>query len=196
MAGKTRESARERITDAFIDEVCTRLAEGRQIRRALPAGGRLHIDRQLPFLCLYRQPTDRVDAGTSQLVSGEPSFLIAPGDGRFRSGLAELVRRIITQVSGEFGAFLLVEVWSGVDGQPARFLPDAAPSLPIRMDARPTAAFPPSASSVAVALAARWRACSILKLRRRSSNIRSSKALTSHNAIRKHDEAKSRHARI
>lgn len=130
-----------------------RLAEGRQIRRALPAGGRLHIDRQLPFLCLYRQPTDRVDAGTSQLVSGEPSFLIAPGDGRFRGGLAKLVRRIITQVSGEFGAFLLVEVWSGVDGQPARFLPDAAPSLPIRMDARPAAVFSPSGGGVV----AKWR---------------------------------------
>jgi len=135
VAAKKRESARERITDAFIDEVCSRLAENRRIRRTLPAGGRLHIDRQLPFLCLYRQPTDRPDPGTSQLVSGEPAFLIAPGDGRFRHGLARLVRRIVSQMAGEFGAFLLIEVWAAADDEPARFLPSTAPRAPAAWDA-------------------------------------------------------------
>ena len=140
MTARNRESARQRITDAFIEDVVSRLADGRQVRRTLPDGGRLHIDRQLPFLCLYRQPADRADAGTSQLVSGEPSFLIAPGDGRLRKGLARLIEGIVAQMSSEFGAFLLVEVWAGIDGQPTRFLPDAVPSLPIRLDARPPAA--------------------------------------------------------
>ncbi len=123
MTAKKRESARERITDAFIDDICSRLAENRQIRRTLPAGGRLHIDRQLPFLCLYRRPVDRADPGTSELVSSEPAFLIAPGDSRFRSGLAKLVRRIVAQMADEFGAFLLVEIWAGEDAEPAKWKP-------------------------------------------------------------------------
>ncbi len=140
MAAKKRESARERITDAFVDEVGARLAANRQIRRTLPDGGRLHIDRPLPFLCLYRLPTDRPDPGTSELVSSEAAFLIAPGDRRHRSGIAKLVRRIVRQMAEEFGGFLLVEVWSGADGAPARFLPDAAPAIPIRLDAPPSSA--------------------------------------------------------
>ncbi|MDY0164978.1 MAG: flavohemoglobin expression-modulating QEGLA motif protein [Thermoguttaceae bacterium] len=153
MTAKKRESAHERITDAFIDDVCSRLAQNRRIRRTLPEGGRLHIDRQLPFLCLYRQPVGRADPGTSQLVSGEPAFLIAPGDGHLRSGLARLVQRIVAQMSEEFGAFLLVEIWTAADGEPARFLPDAAPSLPIRMDAKPAAGLSLSAGGVV----AKWR---------------------------------------
>ncbi len=136
-AKKQRESARERITDAFIDEVCARLAESRQIRRTLPADGRLHIDRPLPFLCLYRRPPDRSDPGTMELVSSEASFLVVPGDRRFRSGVAKLVRRIVAKLAGDFGAFLLVEVWSGGEGEPTRLLPDAAPAIPIRLDNPP-----------------------------------------------------------
>ncbi len=140
---KQPESARDQITDAFIDEVAARLAGNRQIRRTLPAGGRLHIDRKLPFLCLYRVPPDRADSGTAQLVSSEAAFLIAPGESRFRSRVAKLVRRIVAQMAEEFGAFLLVEVWSGADDAPVRFLPDAAPTIPIRMDApQPATASP------------------------------------------------------
>ena len=42
-----------------------RLARNLRIRRNLPHGGRLRIDRQLPFLCIYRFPTEGDDPGTS-----------------------------------------------------------------------------------------------------------------------------------
>ncbi len=54
------------ISDRFIQTVCTRLAENKQVRRTLPLGGRLHIDRQLPFLCIYRRPPGRVDTETAR----------------------------------------------------------------------------------------------------------------------------------
>ncbi len=151
MAVKKRESARERITNAFVDEVCSRLAANRRIRRTLPDDGRLHIDRQLPFLCLYRRPTDRPDPGTSELVDSEAAFLVAPGDRRHRSGIAKLVRRIVAQMADEFGAFLLIEVWAADDGEPARFLPDAAPPVPIRLDT------PPSGTSPVHGVPSKWR---------------------------------------
>lgn len=100
------------ITDHFIDEVCTRLQANRRVRRSLPEGGRLHIDRRLPFLCVYRRPADRPDEGTHQLVTGEASFLVASGSSRYRRSLARLVRRLTTLLASEFGAFLIIEVWS------------------------------------------------------------------------------------
>ena len=100
------------ISERFIEDVCSRLAENKQVRRTLPAGGRLHIDRQLPFLCVYRRPADRSDAGTEQLVSAEASFLIAPGGSAFHKGLSQLVRRIAETLGGRFGGCLIVEIWS------------------------------------------------------------------------------------
>ena len=100
------------ISDRFIRTVCDRLTENKSVRRTLPDGGRLHIDRQLPFLCVYRYPPKYEDTGTERLVMGQPSYLIASGDRRLRSSLSELIQNIARTLSGEFGAFLILEIWS------------------------------------------------------------------------------------
>ena len=43
----------------LVDVVRSRLGAGKQVRRNLPGGGRLHIDHPVPFLCVYRAPIDR-----------------------------------------------------------------------------------------------------------------------------------------
>lgn len=113
---KARKKARNALTPELVAEVCERLARNQRVRRSLPSGGRLHIDRQLPFLCVYRQPPDFKDAGTERLVSGEAAYLIAPGGNESRSGVAHLVREVVRTLSAEFGAFLLVEIWAAPDG--------------------------------------------------------------------------------
>ena len=100
------------INARFIGTVCSRLAENKAVRRTLPDGGRLHIDRQLPFLCVYRYPIGYEDAGTERLVMGQPSYLIASADRRMRSSLSELTQNIVRTLSSEFGAFLIFEIWS------------------------------------------------------------------------------------
>ena len=102
----------EVISDRFIKTVCARLAENKSVRRTLPDRGRLHIDRQLPFLCVYRYPVGYEDAGTERLVMGQPSYLIASGDKRIRSSLSKLIENIAETLSREFGAFLILEIWS------------------------------------------------------------------------------------
>ena len=74
--------------------------------------GRLHIDRQLPFLCLHRQPRKQNDPGTERLVTAEASYLVVSGRRVASTALAPLLRRVIETLSNQFGAFLLVEVWS------------------------------------------------------------------------------------
>jgi uncharacterized protein (TIGR02421 family) len=108
-------TAADVVNDRFIDGVCRRLAANQRIRRSLPVWGRLHIDRQLPFLCIYRRPHQLDDAGTDRLVTTEAAYLLAASAPRLHAGLSELVRRISTTVVAEFGAMLLLEVWATDD---------------------------------------------------------------------------------
>lgn len=102
------------IEDQFIHDICTRLAHNEKIHEPLPTWGCVHIDRQLPFLCLYRQPRgDRnVDAGTVRLVTGEASYVTSSGARKLQHGISELVGSIAEVLVETFGACLLLEIWS------------------------------------------------------------------------------------
>ena len=100
------------FSSTFIRTVCDRLAENRRVRRQLTPWGRLHIDRKLPFLCVYRRPREREDPGTERLIQGEASYLLAPGLRQVQKDLSMLVQRITETMAESFGAFLILEVWS------------------------------------------------------------------------------------
>ncbi|MBF0381601.1 MAG: DUF1704 domain-containing protein [Magnetococcales bacterium] len=85
---------------------------GQRVRSVLPGGGLVQIDRALPFLCLHRQRPDLSDSGTEKLITGESSFLIANGEKRLHKQLQGLIGSIINVLQPQFGAFLLLEVWS------------------------------------------------------------------------------------
>jgi hypothetical protein len=103
------------ISSRAITNIVVRLLEGKRVRRSVPGWGRLHIDRQLPFLIVYRRPTAKKDAGTARLVMGEASYLTATGDRRLHPSLVSLIKAISTNIGGMFGAFLIIEIWAGSD---------------------------------------------------------------------------------
>ncbi|MAT14458.1 MAG: flavohemoglobin expression-modulating QEGLA motif protein [Planctomyces sp.] len=97
---------------ALAELIGPRLARNKRVRRNLPGAGRLRIDRQLPFLCLYRNPSDRDDAGTRELVTTEAAYLFASGDDDHAQGLQKLCQTIVSSMQEHFGTFLLFEIWS------------------------------------------------------------------------------------
>ena len=101
----------------WIHELAERLSRNQRIRRALPGKGRLHIDRQLPFLCIYRRPEDFDDSGMERLVIGEAAYLKFSADKKNRKNVSELVNKIVNILVQEFGAFLILEIWSMRDWQ-------------------------------------------------------------------------------
>ena len=101
-------SARHQITPEFIAEVCQRIAQGDRIYRLLPDGGRLHIDRPLPFLSVHR--LKHYDAGSGDLLLGQGSFLIAPT--QHQDEVRALIEAVTQALADKFGAVLLLEVWT------------------------------------------------------------------------------------
>lgn len=109
------------ISDEQIAEIAARFEQGKRIRRTLPPNGRLHIDRALPFLAVYRRPPRRSrtlnrpggDPGTAGLVKGQAAYLVAPSSGKSKKEMTGLVNRMVTLGCDTFEAFLLLELWAG-----------------------------------------------------------------------------------
>lgn len=106
--GKSRPA---RISDRFVNTVCTRLEEDKLVRRTLPLWGRLHIDRQLPFICIYRRRKKGKVSGTERLIMGEASYMTADGSRKHYQELSALVTRISKTLIESFGTFLIIEIW-------------------------------------------------------------------------------------
>jgi uncharacterized protein (TIGR02421 family) len=103
------------IASEFIEEISDRIAKDQRVRRNLPLNGRLHIDRSLPFLCVYRRPVDKPDPGTEKFVKGEASYIIASSSQKIRNSLSLLVGNVVRVLSEDYGAVLIIEIWSGSD---------------------------------------------------------------------------------
>lgn len=133
MTPKRTGGSRHEISPALIDTVCRRLSENKRVRRTLPGGGRLHVDRQLPFLCVYRRPPDMADVGTQRLVMGEASYLVVPGSSTHRRAVSKLVTALGKTMLVEFGAFLILEIWAGPDGNKSSdpSVPSVSPAFQI-----------------------------------------------------------------
>ncbi|MBC8551948.1 MAG: flavohemoglobin expression-modulating QEGLA motif protein [Candidatus Brocadiales bacterium] len=103
------------IKDDFITSIRDRVISGNPIRRKLQEYGRVHIDRQLPFICVFRHPPGAKDSGTQKLVMSEASYLIASGEKKLQKSLAKLVKELAEALTEIFGSFLLMEIWESDD---------------------------------------------------------------------------------
>ncbi len=106
-----KRSVSSTISPAFISGIQARLRENRRVRRTLPGWGRIHIDRQLPFLSVYRRQHDFIDLDIQHLVTSEAAYLYTTADRRYHTGLAQLVSEVAGVMVEQFGAFLLLELW-------------------------------------------------------------------------------------
>ena len=90
-----------------IGKIRTQLDGDKHINCKLGDQGRLHIDRQLPHLCVHRRAAD--DSDTEKMLHGQAVYLTADA----HTEIGELVRTIVNTQSKRFGSFLIVELWSG-----------------------------------------------------------------------------------
>ncbi|HEX6071263.1 MAG TPA: tyrosine/phenylalanine carboxypeptidase domain-containing protein [Longimicrobiaceae bacterium] len=112
-------------TDPAVRDILERIERREGVRRVLDGGGLISVDRGLPYLLVHRQRGGREDAGTARLVSGEASYLLSGTDPATEVGA--LVARVAEAGSTGFGAFLVLEIWSGEVRKPPRFVVHGPP---------------------------------------------------------------------
>ncbi|MDH3814346.1 MAG: DUF1704 domain-containing protein [Acidobacteriota bacterium] len=101
------------ISKRLLATVGARLRENQRIRRTLPVWGRIAIDRQLPFLCVYRHPVKGADPGTYSFATSEASYLLCSAQKKLQPEITDLVRTVAEVMIEKFGAFLILELWAG-----------------------------------------------------------------------------------
>ena len=114
MSGARVQKGSQRIlSQKQIDSIAARLLENKPVRRSFPGWGRLHIDRQLPFLCVYRRKSGSEVEGTDQLILSEAAYALVPDGKSFQVAFVTLLERIVEIMVERFGAYLILEVWQG-----------------------------------------------------------------------------------
>ncbi|MEV4606852.1 flavohemoglobin expression-modulating QEGLA motif protein [Neorhizobium sp. LMR1-1-1.1] len=108
--------------DNWLDEIVFCLAHGKSIRRDLPGGGRLHIDRPLPFLCVHIAE-DGAEPAARDIAQANASYLITP----HAASAIMVIEAIEAPLRKQFGAFILFDIG---ELKQDRFLTDDAPFLP------------------------------------------------------------------
>lgn len=93
---------------ALTERVINAFRADEHVRERLK-GGVLNLDRTLPYLIVYRRPSDRADDGTDRLILGEASYLTTND----WDNVSDTVRALAETATAELGSFLLLEVWSG-----------------------------------------------------------------------------------
>ncbi len=99
--------------DKLSEEIRQAIATNVPLRKKLPGGGRLHIDRQLPFICVFRRPVQREQlAATERLLLGSPSYLLLDGGPENDKQAAALLQTILESLGQYFDQLCLLELWA------------------------------------------------------------------------------------
>ncbi|PDT81428.1 flavohemoglobin expression-modulating QEGLA motif protein [Sinorhizobium sp. BJ1] len=106
----------------WLADVLVSIEEGKAVRQELPSGGRLHIDRALPFLCVHVSDDDRALVAR-EITQANASYLIAQD----RATAAAIVEAVGALLERRFGAFMVIEMGELASDE---LLTDKAPFLP------------------------------------------------------------------
>lgn len=107
------------ITEAYIEGVVARLTSDLRVRRDLPGGGRLYLDRRVPFLCVYRRKEGEIDEAAERIITTQTAYLIMPGEKAQQNAAGQLLRELVRVQRRHFEGFLIVEIWPSPRGKKA-----------------------------------------------------------------------------
>ncbi len=121
-SAKTRKIKAESADYKAVQAALASIEAGRPVRCDLENGGRLHIDRALPFLCVHVKE-GRIDDAALDVASANASYLIAP-DLNFAALVVEAIGGVMTE---RFGGFVVLDIG---EFEMDRLLSEDTPYLP------------------------------------------------------------------
>ena len=103
----------ERESTEVITEIINKLKGGEGLLYRLPGNSLVHIDRPLPFICIYRYPEGINKSAHAKLIDTQPSFILIQQEDELL--VKELLIKISEILRKRFGAMMLLEVWAASD---------------------------------------------------------------------------------
>ena len=119
-------------TDKLLTEISQAISDNSPLSKKLPDGSFLHLDRQLPFLCVYRGDIrgdihgemEGSPKAMESLLRGTPAYLLVnEHPARLKTTRALLVA-IIEKLGDYFDQICLLELWSSAPQQDASLTPE------------------------------------------------------------------------
>ena len=95
----------------FIHDLSARIAAGKSVRRKLPADGRIHVDRPLPFVVVHRRRRTRSASAALGVASASPVYAIWPMKAEGDAFAYDLVEALSQTLDRSLGAFLVAELY-------------------------------------------------------------------------------------
>ncbi|MGB3607001.1 MAG: tyrosine/phenylalanine carboxypeptidase domain-containing protein [Psychroserpens sp.] len=105
----------QRIESQIVDRVCETVSNGQPVNEMLPNNGILHIDKVLPFICVYRY--NEVDVYFSRVIKTQASYIIVNKD----VDLTHILEAVRLIMSKRFETFLILECWPVLNDTSAKF---------------------------------------------------------------------------
>ncbi|MFN4763000.1 flavohemoglobin expression-modulating QEGLA motif protein [Gillisia sp. Q332] len=96
-------------SDKSVFQILTDLKDNHEVTAVLPGGGMLHIEKDIPYLVVYRKK--KQDTGISRLARSEASYLII-GDEEFDL-YKDLLFEVTNILSARFNTYMILELYSG-----------------------------------------------------------------------------------
>ncbi|PST23841.1 flavohemoglobin expression-modulating QEGLA motif protein [Mesorhizobium plurifarium] len=106
----------------WLAEALAAISADRAVRKEFEGGGRLHIDRALPFLCVHLSPSGDAPVAR-EVVRANASHLLAPD----ATAAMPVVTAVGELLERRFGAFMVLEIGELAEDD---LLTDKAPLLP------------------------------------------------------------------
>ncbi len=102
----------ETVSNDLTAAIRDKLSKSKLLWHIWEDGGRLRIERPLPFLVVYRYPKGGPDEVVERIATNEAAYLIVPENNQEVYGV---VAQLTDTLSKKFGAFMLLEIWSEED---------------------------------------------------------------------------------
>ncbi|MDT0685681.1 flavohemoglobin expression-modulating QEGLA motif protein [Autumnicola psychrophila] len=114
------------LSKESIKKILTNLKEESETNCKLPGGGLMHIEKEIPYLVIYRKK--KKDLYTNRMVISESSYLII-GEKDFE-GYRELIFAISDKLSVKFESYMLLEMYAGENGSSTFLIKGPSRKLP------------------------------------------------------------------
>ena len=111
-------------TDELIAEISQAIEDNSPLSKKLPDGSFLNLDRQLPFLCIYRGDIGRSPNTMESLLRGTPAYLLVNEHASPLEATSRLLVAIIEKLREYFDQICLLELWASPSHENDSLVPE------------------------------------------------------------------------